>query len=271
MSSATEKRPRQKRSTGFPVLPLPEAVRILKEVTKYGFDHTIPALATHMGHKTHNSGSFRERIAALRDWGLITRRDDMFTMTETARMIAMPTDQAMELQSIRQAFKACRVFYTLYEQTAKGQAISREGLKAQAVHECKVSPGRADKFVDSFVRSTMAAELAELDGEGQVILRNRAEDSEVVEEREHEPGEPSPEQASLITPVAAVPVLQAPTVHQAWPIGGGEIVLTIRTDGALPAASFEKIGEIVEALEKLATSLSAEDADEETEQIESEL
>lgn len=270
MSSATEKRPRQKRSTGFPVLPLPEAVRILKEVTKYGFDHTIPALATHMGHKTHNSGSFRERIAALRDWGLITRRDDMFTMTETARMIAMPTDQAMELQSTRQAFKACRVFYTLYEQTAKGQAISREGIKAQAVHEFAVTPGRADKFVDSFVRSAMAAELAELDGEGQVILRNRAEDSE-IEERVHEPGEPSPEQASPITPVAAVPVLQAPTVHQAWPIRGGEIVLTIRTGGALPAASFEKIGEIVEALEKLAASLNAEDADEDTEEIESEL
>ena len=262
MSNAAKTHPRQQRSTSFPVLPLPEAVRILREVSKYGFEHTTPALATHMGHSTHNSGSFRERIAALKDWGLITRRGDLYIMTDTARMITMPTDRDAERQSMRQAFHSCRVFSSLYEQTAKERSLARDGLKAQAVHEFTVTTARAEKFVDSFIKSAVYAELANLDNQGQVILRDQ--NDEDAEDSERAPKAPSPEPTAT-TMHRAEPVLQTPTIQQSWPIDGGEIVLTIHKDGALPAASFQTIGEIVGRLEALATSLKVTDGDQEIE------
>lgn len=128
------------------------------------------------------------------------------------------------------------------------------------------------RFVDSFIESAMAAGMAEGSDQGEVVLLEHAGEDADCENGDPEPetGEPSPELAPPITPRALQvdPGPQTPTVHQAWSIDGGEIVLTIRTGGALPAASFQAIGEIVGALEKLATSLNAEDADEE---IESEL
>lgn len=265
------KKPRRKRGTSFPVVPLSEAARILKEAGKYGFEHPTPAFASYMGHSTTNSGAFRQRLSAFRDWGLITGRGDMLTMTEVARMIAMPTDPDAERRAMQEAFRDCDVFTRLYDQTAKGQPLNPERLGGRAVHELGVTPAKSGKFIESFIESALAAELAELDDNDEVVLwgpvnSHGAPDAPVNEGGASlgpttgvpSPTGPSPADASQ-APIRRVDAVSgAPTIHQSWPIAGGEIVFELRSDHALPAAAFAAIGEVVARMEALATSLSAD-------------
>lgn len=253
------KRPRRKRGTGFPVVPLSEAARILKEAGKYGFEHPTPAFASYMGHSTTNSGAFRQRLSAFRDWELITGRGDMLAMTEVARMIAMPTDPDAERRAMQEAFRSCDVFMRLYDQTAKGQPLNPDRLGGRAVHEFGVTPAKSSKFIESFIESTLAAELAELDDNGDVVLWGPVNGHDVAEApvRETEP-------ASLPTNASQAPTRRvdsasdAPTIRQSWPIDGGEIVFELRSEHAMPATAFAAIGEVVALLEALAMSLAAE-------------
>ena len=259
---AAPKRPSQKRGTGFPVVPLSEAARILKEAGKYGFEHTAASFATCMGHSTANSGAFRQRLAAFRDWGLVTGRGDMLTMTDIARKVAVPTDQAGERLALQQAFNNCDVFVGLYEQVAKGQPLNRERLGAQAVHDYGVAPSSKSKFAKSFVESLVAARLAEVDSQGDVILLEsgdcgRANDGDLpsLESTTAEVEEPEPKRRHPNGdrgPSSAAP----PSIRQSWPITGGEIVLEVRSEEALPATVFGAIGEVVTKLEALSSSLN---------------
>lgn len=253
------KRPRRKRGTGFPVVPLSEAARILKEAGKYGFEHPAPAFASYMGHSTTNSGSFRQRLSAFRDWDLITGRGEMLTMTEVARLIAMPTDAAAERRAMQTAFSNCGVFARLYEQSAKGQPLTAERLAGRAVHELGVAPSSSRKFIESFIESAVAAELAEMSEDGDVVLwgpeNGAAAKPGAVEQLD--PQQPLPN-AAPTHGHAAERVSGAPTIRQLWPIDGGEIVFELRSDQALPATAFAAIGEVVAKLEDLAESLRAE-------------
>ncbi len=265
------KRPRRKRGTGFPVVPLSEAARILKEAGKYGFEHPTPAFASYMGHSTTNSGAFRQRLSAFRDWELITGRGDMLAMTEVARMIAMPTDPDAERRAMQEAFRNCDVFTRLYDQTAKGQPLDRERLGGRAVHELGVTPAKSGKFIESFIESALAADLAELDDNDEIVLWGPVNGHGVTEALVKEAGtSPGPTAASLFptgpsptdalqTPIRRVDAVSgAPTIRQSWPIAGGEIVFELRSEHALPATAFAPIGEVVARMEALATSLSAD-------------
>ena len=48
---------RRKPTTGFPIVPLPEAAKIIREAGKYGFEHSVSAFARFMGHSSTNSGA----------------------------------------------------------------------------------------------------------------------------------------------------------------------------------------------------------------------
>ena len=258
------KRPRRKRGTGFPIVPLSEAARILKEAGKYGFEHPTPAFASYMGHSTTNSGAFRQRLSAFRDWELVTGRGEMLTMTEVARMIAVPTDLDAERRAMQQAFRSCDVFSRLYDQTAKGQPLNPDRLGGRAVHEFGVTPAKSSKFIESFIESALAVEFAALDDNGDVVLWGSVNSQDVagVPVRETDTSPPvvgaSPVDA-LEAPMRRMDAASAaPTIRQSWSIDGGEIVFELRAEHALPAAAFAAIGEVVDRMEALATALTAE-------------
>ncbi|MCL4293775.1 MAG: hypothetical protein KJ056_12230 [Acidimicrobiia bacterium] len=249
--------PRRKRATGFPVVSLAEAAAILKEAGKYGFDHSTAAFATYMGHSTTNSGAFRQRLAAFRDWKLIAGRGDSLAMTDIARVIAHPTDGDAERRAMQSAFMNSPVFFKLYEESAKGRPLATAQLGSRAVLNLGVAPGSKDKFVQSFTESAVAAGLAALNEDGRIVL-------EPLDAGTH--GEqPSSEDRSLdnrpavqtsygrIQPAARQ---GTPVVHQAWAIDGGSIVFEIRIDTPLPATVFATVGEVVARLEDLAKRLA---------------
>ena len=235
--AAVPKRPSRKRGTAFPVVSLPETARILREAGKYGFEHHTASFATYMGHSSTNSGAFRQRLAAFRDWELIDGRGDTLTMTEVARRIAMPTDEAAEREALQQAFKNCEVFTGLYEKMAKGQPLDRDGLAAQAVHGFGVSPAKAPQFVRSFVESVLAAHMAATDDQGNVVLLDHGtvEQASGVDVSGDEPGVPDHQEPEIRwrrIPSAVPPLLH----HQRFVSRGTlpEVRLSSNSDPSMP-------------------------------------
>ena len=122
-----------------------------------------------MGHSTTNSGAFRQRMAAMRDWKLIAGRGDSISMTDVAKLIALP-DDAGEQEALRVAFRNCTIFSKLYETSQKGILLEQQGLGNRAVHAFGVSPSSVSKFVSSFVDSAVAAGVAEVSEDGRLTL-----------------------------------------------------------------------------------------------------
>jgi hypothetical protein len=254
--SSTAPAARRKRATGFPVVSLAEAAAILKEAGKYGFDHSTAAFAGYMGHSTTNSGAFRQRLAAFRDWKLIAGRGDSLAMTDIARMIAHPTDDEAERRALQAAFMNSPVFFKLFDESAKRTPLAAGPLGNRAVLNLGVAPGSKDKFVQSFVDSAVAAGLASLKDDGQIVLApldvavdggQQSSDEQFIDTRQPAPSsgrtQPAPRQGT-------------PVVLQTWSIDGGAIVLEIRTDKPLPASAFATVGEVVASLEHLAETLA---------------
>jgi hypothetical protein len=255
---------RRGKTTGFPVVALDEAARIIKEAGKYGFEHSTAAFASYMGHSTTNSGAFRQRLAAFRDWKLIAGRGDTVAMTDIARMIAHPTDDDAERRALQTAFMNCTVFWKLYESSAKGPQLAEGPLGGRAVHDFGVAPGSKAKFVQSFVDSASAAGLAELTDDGKVVLRPVApaaapEDWPANLAPSNDTS--APQITTHVGRTSSTPGAPSPVVHQVWDIKGGEIVFEIRTNQALPATAFVTVGEVVASLERLASTLSPKQPD----------
>lgn len=244
---------RRKPGTGFPVVPLPEAAKIIREAGKYGFEHSVSAFARYMGHATTNSGAFRQRLAAFRDWKLIAGRGDTVVFTDTAKTIALPPDASSEREALQTAFMNCVVFASLYEGVTKGQPVDVQNLGAKAVHELGISPSAVDRFASSFVDSAIAAGLAEADN-GQVILLEpggTADATGAFGEEDTEPEANRPDASRGRVRVTQVP----PVVHQEWTLPAGAVLFEVRLDRPLPAAVFAQVGTVVQEIEALAGRL----------------
>jgi hypothetical protein len=249
--TATRRRP----TTGFPVVSLADAALILREAGKYGFEHSLGEFASYMGHTSTNSGAFRQRLAAMRDWKLIAGRGNNISMTDIARVIALPPDDETELDALRSAFKNCAIFYKLFEDMQKRTPLARQGLGNRAVHAFGVSPSSVSKFVASFVDSAVAAGIAQVDDNGQVTLLDSTADFVSGADVGQEPL--LPPTSTAVPPRAAQTGRSAtPVVHQAWPIDGGTIIFEIRSERPLPASAYATVGEVVASLERLSVTLA---------------
>lgn len=152
------------------------------------------------------------------------------------------------------AFHNFPVFSRLYEGSAKGNPLAPQGLGSRAVHDFGIAPNRADKFVDSFIESAVAAGLAEVAEDDQVVFLAPNDDSSdpdsVVEPK-------SPTAPAGVGHRTSLSRSGSPVVHQSWDIAGGRIIFEIRSDGPLPASAFATVGEVVASLENLAQALDA--------------
>lgn len=246
---------RRKPSAGFPVVSLSEVSKVLKAAGKFGFDHSVDEFASYMGHTSTNSGAFRQRLAAFRDWKVIAGRGDSIAMTQIGRVIALPPDADAEQAALQEAFKNCVLFNKLYEESRKGTSLERQGLGNRAVHAFGVSPSSVNKFVESFVESAVVAGLAEETGDGEVVLSDDVQDDV----------EPTPVRSESMAPGSGSRVATTgrasgtPVVHQTWPIAGGTIVFEIRSERPLPATAYATVGEVVASLERLAGTLAGDD------------
>jgi hypothetical protein len=129
-SAPTAERPRRKRGVGFPVVDLPEAVSVLRKAGQFGSDHALEAFAGYMGHSTSNSGSFKRRIAAFKDWEFIAGgTGDRVVFTDLGRRLAYPTDPDKEKRDLMEAFQNCEIFMRVLDNSAKGIPFTLEALR----------------------------------------------------------------------------------------------------------------------------------------------
>ncbi len=250
-------RSRRRPGTGFPVVSLPEAAKIVRDAGKYGFEHSVSSFARYMGHSTTNSGAFRQRLAAFRDWKLIAGRGDTIVFTDTAKTIALPPSPAAERAALQTAFMNCSVFSRLLESVVKGQRIQAQPLGPRAVHTLGVSPGTVERFMASFIESAIAAGLAEADN-GEVIFHDPDDASEPAVSLENfEPAEGRSTEPPGRDRSSGVP----PVVHQEWTLPYGTLVFEVRLDRPMPAGLFAQLGVVVQELEALADQLRRFSAD----------
>lgn len=246
---------KRNRSTGFPVEMLSKATEVVRSSVSYGLRHSLEAFAGFMGSKTTNSGTFKQKLAAYRDWGLVSRSGEQISLTELGKRIAMPVSDDDEKAAIQEAFLSCDVFANVLESSVKGQPLRLSMLANAAVQNQGISPASRDSFVNCFAVSAVFAGLATRPDEQTIelamskdpLITRMPEVKREVLDRDFG--------SSGSTPIST----SAATVRQVWPVAGGEMVLEIRSGRALPLAAYQSLADVVERLEQLAELLSWED------------
>jgi hypothetical protein len=267
-------KPERKRSIGFPQITLQEAVDIVVVAGQNGPSHSVDAFAAYMGHQTANSGSFRYKLAALRDFGLISRGDrDRVTLSALAKDLVMLAPEHYGAKNLLlAAFENCRLFGTVYSDSAKNHPMDIQRIRTNVVMRHGVTSDQAERFVDIFVKSAAFAGVAESDGQSVRFLPRDAvftggqtgagdDDDSAVEEMDVSApvitgiGSMPPGPTTYAVTHANIPVPIA--LHQAWEIDDGEIEFVIRTPKALPPEIYALMAEMATTAAKMADLLTS--------------
>ncbi|QRY47028.1 hypothetical protein JVX93_09635 [Mycolicibacterium boenickei] len=248
-------------------MTLTDAVSMIKKIASYGNTHTNAAVASFLGHSTSNSGPYRSKIAALKDYGLLSGRGDELTVTPLALEITHPGLDADIQASMRAAFLKCSLFQTVYNSLPKDTKLQVGALANSAMHNHGVAAQAKDAFASAFVKSGVTAGLIEEVDSDHVQLSDglpaeQSDFAEVFEDEDVAQG------ASTLSPAAAVsntwtsPPSANAVVSHAWPITGGVVRFIIESSTPLPAAAYSVIGTVITEGDKLAAMLGdAEVAD----------
>lgn len=239
------------RGTGFPVLSLPEAAKIVRDAGAYGKQHTPDALAAYAGHQTANSGPWKQKAAALREWGLIvTQGSESVALTDRALQIAHPESTDKAQAALLDAFQGSTLFMKIYDDLAKNSELNIAQLGNKAVTSYRVSVAAKEKFTKSFVESAAAVGLAERIGTDKVKilpLPSETPGDQANEEASDDADEPTKSQGvGKVRRRTGTPV-----IDQTWMVTDGEISFSISSDKPLAASTYAEIAKVVTAVEGL--------------------
>ena len=257
MAKSTEVKKARIRGTGFPVLSLPQAVKIILDASPYGKTHTQAALAAYAGHQTAISGTWRQKEAALRDWGLVnTVSSGTIGLTDRALQIAFPGTPEMAKEALLECFTSTKLYMNIYNELAKGSEINLSLLGNKALTTHGIAIASKDKFINSFVESAAAVGLAERIGADKVKLLPM---TKVISEDEAPlQGSETGSQQLATNPIPVLPkrpTVGNPVMHQVWPFDGGEVILSITSVSPFPAKMYGELSKVVETVETLVKTL----------------
>lgn len=265
IASAAADTERGRRGKGFPTMDLLSAAETIAMVGGNGADLPVSAFAQYLGHSTANSGPFKSKLAAFRDWSLVTTKNGRVMLTPLGKDFAKAEDPKADAGLLRRAFDSCKVFKDFYDNQAKGVPIKRDVLGKRATLDLNVSATSQDKFVTTLVDSATAVGLASPDSEAGTVTfaaapaaepeePNSSQDEETEVEAQGATGTTTTQQAR--TPHATATGPAAPVVlRQVWPTASGEVVLAVHSTEPLPASAFGLVGDAVKAAEELAKSI----------------
>jgi hypothetical protein len=248
------------RGAGFPLVPLPEAVELIARAAAHGRKHSLEAMAAYAGHATANSGPFRQKLAALRDWRFITTGHDMVVLTDAGMQVALPASTESLLDGLLAAFQGCAIFWAVYQEAAKGVPLYPSSIGNVAVTAHGVSARAKEAFVRSFIGSANAVGLADKLPGGEVRLHTMQAGEAPPSEPATAPiPEPAPAAEGAPVPTHTQPTLSHPGIHQVWQDGQVAITLDIRSGQPLSPTAFMQVGAIVTAIETLREILQSGD------------
>lgn len=255
MAEVTQEKPKETikaQGASFPSLSLPEAVKIIRDAGSYGKQHSLSALASYAGHTTADSGPFKQKLSSLRQWGFITTSNGTVTLTDAALGIAYPSNENDTTKILLGAFRGCRIFYKVYEQSAKGIPLKPELMANSAVTTYRVSISSKDRFVRSFIESAEAVGLLQRmpNGEFKLVQESSAK-ADAPQDNDATPRQGIDE---LVQPKADPPSAPRPgfrtILSQPWQDNDFEIIFEIRSSQQLPTSAFTQIGTTLEGIQK---------------------
>jgi hypothetical protein len=252
------------RGTGFPTLSLLEAMNIVETAGKYGRKHSAAGLAEHMGLTTDNSGSFSQKVAALKEWGFISgARETGFNLTDGAMIIAHPTSAEDTLRALIAAFQRSTVFHQTYDTLAKGADLQVDVIGNLAVNNLGVAIASKGRFARSFVDSVTVIGLAERLDKNTIRLKPMGADSppELPTQRTITEDD-LPSEVDSVRPISdsTNPSTLRPVLDQEWPTTIGKIRLQIVQSIPLPAKLYSQVGKVAQEIEQLAAMLDDDGA-----------
>jgi hypothetical protein len=247
---------RRRASTGFPVIGLSDVSAVLTRAAQHGWEHTVTEIAGYLGHSTTNSGAFRVKLAALRDYGVVAGRGDQLEITDIGRTIAIPEHPDDRTAALQAAFMNT-VFGPLYEESGKGTPLSVDGLARRAVNRLGIAAVSQSTFADIFSKSAVEAGLAEVGGDGRLTLLARG-DARSSGTEDNSSAVPSATESRSPMPGHAVAPKRKPVIDEVWAVGDdGEVTLTIRLARSMSSSDFVAIGGVVEQIERLVAVLKS--------------
>lgn len=253
--TAKGKAPKRAPGASFPSMSLSEAVTLIKKVASYGNTHTTAAVASFLGHQTSNSGPYRTKLAALKDYGLLSGRGDDLTVTPLALELVHPGLDADPKSSLSRAFRSCKLFASVYDGLPKDRDLEVVALANSALHNHGVATQAKDAFASSFVKSGETAGLLVLVDGGKIRLLDEAAEGPSDSVNPDSGGaHASRIPKGSVTP-ALPPVPESAVVNHSWQITGGTIRFIVESSRPLPATAYSMIGSVIEAGDKLAAML----------------
>lgn len=165
-----------RRSKGFPRLSLKNAVQVMDKAMKYGRNWSKEEFAA-FGSKSNtkgsaNSGAFAYRLAALRDYGLITSTKDRVLATELANRIVKPINDDEYNEAVKEAFLGPAVFNEIVETVEHETELSKTAIAEIAVRKLGISRDHMNRFAKNFLESgKLAGVIAEIDADHFKIQR----------------------------------------------------------------------------------------------------
>lgn len=138
----------------FPYASLDDAVELAKSVHKLGGNQCrLESLAADLGHKTADSGGFRQKLSAAHIFGLTALSQGIVTLSTLGSRIV---DPQQEKAARVEAFLKVPLYNSIYEQFKGGALPPAQGLEAAMVALGVVSTQK-DKARQAFQKSAKEA------------------------------------------------------------------------------------------------------------------
>ena len=151
--------------TRFPAYALADSVEVARLIhTRGGGAASSDQLATFLGYKSTNNGSYLARISAARSFGLVNRNGEAFVPSDRAHLILSPTYPQDAKRGLLDAFFEIPLFRKVYEDF-KGKELPPEfGIKNALRTQHGVIAGRIDVAFKVLMESAETAGFFETRG-----------------------------------------------------------------------------------------------------------
>ncbi len=151
-------RAKRERSTRYPGVPLAESVELCRFIEGRGLDGLMAAdIATALGYKNIKTNTFSARLSAARQFGLLSLKDEGYSLTPLARSILHPVDPAELPKLYRQALLEPQLYTDLAEQFADKRLPEATILGNVLYHNHQIIASAKQSAAEAFLESARFA------------------------------------------------------------------------------------------------------------------
>jgi len=243
---AHEKRARRPRGSYPPSLSLPDAVSVITHLYEnVGGDASYDTFAGVI-ENSPSSSTFHRKLAALKNYGLVTDENRHLRVSSLGDLIVAPTSVDERMDALKKAFLSVEIFAILYDKY-RGKLLPQDEFLTNVVTGL-VPKEFANTWIDRFKQSAKAAGLIRDRGDGKLQVREMAESASLASG-----GDSFSSPTASIAPSASVSPSSSASPSPAPPDEDGE-------GGTYGHVSKIKLSEDRQAVFKLPDRLTGRDA-----------